>query len=297
VGVRRTCLATLAVTAAALAASPAASASLSPQAAGLQTALRAHGLYAAEIDGVVGPVTKRGVRLFQRRRGLLVDGIPGPQTRRALGRLGRPLYGTRMLRRGMLGWDVSVLQFLLTRRGVWPGAIDGDFGPNTNRAVRRLQSQGGLLVDGIVGPSTRSALRGSAPARRSAGGASVQALLDYWARRYGINVHLVRALAYHESGYQPSAVSPAGARGVMQVLPVTWQYVETVLLGTRVPNTVSGNIRVGVAFFHQLLHEFNFDARRALAAYHQGPAAVRRYGVFPVTRHFVRSVMALRERF
>jgi peptidoglycan hydrolase-like protein with peptidoglycan-binding domain len=300
--VRRTFLATLAVAVTALAASPTASGYLvSPQVAGLQTALRARGLYAGEIDGVSGPLTKRGVLTFQRRRGLLVDGVAGPQTRGALGRLGRPLYGARMIQRGMLGWDVSVLQFLLARSGVSPGHIDGEFGPVTDSAVRRLQSRRSLLADGIVGPATRRALAGgTAPAPRTGGGGggggSVPALLDHWAAHYGIDASLVRAVAYHESGFNPRAVSPAGARGVMQVMPATWNYVETVLLGRRVPHTVSGNIRVGVAFLHQLLHEFDFNVRRALAAYQQGPVAVRRHGFFPVTRHFVRSVLALRGR-
>jgi peptidoglycan hydrolase-like protein with peptidoglycan-binding domain len=297
--VRQTFLATLAVAVTALAASPTASGYLvSPQVAGLQAALRARGLYAGEIDGVHGPLTKRGILAFQRRRGLLVDGIAGPQTRGALGRLGRPLYGTRMIRRGMLGWDVSVLQFLLARNGVSPGQVDGDFGPLTDSAVRRLQSRRGLLADGIVGPATRRALAGGTAraARTGGGGRSVPAMLNYWAGYYGIDASLVRAVAYHESGFNPRAVSPAGARGVMQVMPATWNYVETVLLGRRVPHTVGGNIRVGVAFLHQLLHEFDFNVRRALAAYQQGPVAVRRYGFFPVTRHFVRSVMALRGR-
>jgi peptidoglycan hydrolase-like protein with peptidoglycan-binding domain len=290
-------LATLAAAVTVLAASPTASAYfVSPQIAGLQAALRARGLYAGEVDGVSGPLTKRGVLAFQRRRGLLVDGIAGPQTRGALGRLGRPQYGARMIRRGMVGWDVSVLQFLLARNGVSPGGIDGDFGPVTDSAVRRLQSRRGLLADGIVGPATRSALVGGGGAPRSVGGASVPALLDYWADRYGVERSLIRAIAYHESGYQPGAVSPAGARGVMQVMPGTWRYVETFLLGRRVPRTVSGNIHVGVAFFHQLLHEFDFDVRRALGAYQQGAVAVRRHGFFPVTRHFVRSVLALRGR-
>jgi N-acetylmuramoyl-L-alanine amidase len=147
-----------------------------------------------------------------------------------------------------------------------------------------------------VGPATRSALAGGGGAPRSVGGGSVPTLLDYWADRYGVERSLIRAIAYHESGYQPGAVSPAGARGVMQVMPGTWQYVESVLLGRRIPRTVSGNIHVGVAFFHQLLHEFDFNVRRALGAYQQGAVAVRRHGFFPVTRHFVRSVLALRGR-
>ncbi|MGH3005723.1 MAG: peptidoglycan-binding domain-containing protein, partial [Gaiellaceae bacterium] len=68
------------------------------QVPGLQVALRARGLYLGQIDGIAGPMTAGAVRKFQRQRGLQVDGIAGPRTRRALGRLGRPLFGARLLR-------------------------------------------------------------------------------------------------------------------------------------------------------------------------------------------------------
>jgi soluble lytic murein transglycosylase-like protein len=63
-----------------------------------------------------------------------------------------------------------------------------------------------------------------------------------------------------------------------------------------VPRTVDGNVRVGVAYLHHLLHEFRGDARLALAAYYQGPAAVRRRGLLRPTRRFVANVLALRGR-
>jgi len=79
----------------------------------------------------------------------------------------------------------------------------------------------------------------------------VRSLLAHWARIYSLDPGLVRALAWMESGYQTGLVSSAGARGVMQVLPVTRDYVETVLLRKRVPNSVSGDIQVGVVFLLQ----------------------------------------------
>src|SRR2546423_4809987 len=82
-----------------------------PQVAGLQVALRAHGLYDGAIDGVQGPGTRTALRAFQRRHGLVPDGLAGPKTRAALGRLGTPLYGRRVLPPRLVGWDVAVLQF------------------------------------------------------------------------------------------------------------------------------------------------------------------------------------------
>jgi peptidoglycan hydrolase-like protein with peptidoglycan-binding domain len=127
--------------------------------AALQAALKSLGLYRAEVDGIRGPMTARAVRRFQRRRDLAVDGIAGPMTRRALGRRGRPRLGTRLVQRGMRGWDVAALQFLLARRGHSPGAIDGAFGPATESAVLSFQRAAGLAVDGIAGPATIGALR------------------------------------------------------------------------------------------------------------------------------------------
>jgi soluble lytic murein transglycosylase-like protein len=106
----------------------------------------------------------------------------------------------------------------------------------------------------------------------------------------------VRALAWMESGYQPDVVSRSGARGVLQVLPSTREYVETVLLGRRAPSTVSGWIQVGVVFLRQLLREFDGNERLALAAWYQGPTGVRRDGVSPRSRAFVADVLALRSR-
>jgi transglycosylase-like protein with SLT domain/putative peptidoglycan binding protein len=261
------------------------------QNAGLQVALRAWGHYFGPVDGIAGPMTQRAVRDFQRRKALVVDGIAGPRTRRALGRLGHPLYGKRVLRRGMVGWDVSVLQFLLTRRGTPTGIIDGYFGGETVRALRRFQRRARIGADGIAGPRTRRALGGT-PAGRPSRPESVRGLINHWAGNYGMNPALVRALAWIESGFQPHVVSRAGAFGVMQVTPATWDFVEEVLVGRRIARTVSGNIHVGVAYLHWLVHEFDGNVRLALAAYNQGPRSVRRNGLFRETRRFVGAVLA-----
>ncbi len=93
-------------------------------------------------------------------------------------------------------------------------------------------------------------------------------------------------------GWQPSVVSSAGAFGVMQVTHATWDFVETVLVGRQIPRTVDGNIRVGVLFIRHMYREFNGNRRRALAAYNQGAASLRRNGMFRETRRFVANVVA-----
>jgi hypothetical protein len=272
-----------------------------PQIAGLQVALRAYGLYGGPVDAIAGPGTVRATKAFQRRAGLVPDGRAAFSTRRALGPLGQPLFGRRTLRLGMFGWDVSVLQFMLAKRGALV-PVYGYFDQRTKRALRRYQRARRLAVDGIAGPLTLTALGHGRPAlspgRRSIRPAprGVRALLEHWARIYGVDPSLVRALAWMESGYQPGLVSSSGAQGVLQVLPSTRRYVETVLLGRRVPHSVSGDIQVGVVYLRQVLREFHGNETRALAGWYQGPASVRRHGLHRGTRGFVANVLALRRR-
>lgn len=322
-----------------------------PQVAGLQVALRAHGLYQGAIDGLAGPQTRSAVLAFQRRKGLAADGRAGPRTRAALGPLGRPRLGRRLIVRGSFGLDVAALQFLLVRRGAYEGALDGYMGRETDRALRSFQRRASLFADGVGGPATLASLRRVAaaspvrtPASRSptivvrrgdtltaiaarhgttvgalarenqldprgtlfAGAvlrvptavapSSVRALVDRTARRYGVDPALARALAWMESGFQTNLTSSAGAWGVMQIIPPTWDFVETVLLGRDVPRTAAGNVQVGVVLLRHLLRRFNGNERLALAAWYQGEHAVRTHGVYRESEQFVASVLALRRR-
>jgi peptidoglycan hydrolase-like protein with peptidoglycan-binding domain len=323
-----------------------------PRVAGIQVALRAQGLFRGAVDGISGPQTRRAVVAFQRRHGLAVDGVAGPRTRARLGPLGRPLLGRRLIVGGSLGLDVSALQFLLHERGFAPGPLDGYMGPRTVGALLAFQRRAGLFPDGVAGPVTLAAVtRGSssAPIRSrptgrsltvvvmpgdtltalaSRHGTTVSALaranrldpakilfagtllrvpagaapgnvresIDRWARHYGVDPALARALAWMESGFQTDLTSAAGAWGVMQILPVTWDFVETVLLGRKVPRTADGNVRIGVAYLHHLLRRFNGNERLALAGWYQGERAVREHGVYRESKWFAKVVLALRKR-
>jgi murein DD-endopeptidase MepM/ murein hydrolase activator NlpD len=150
------------VAAAALVLPAATSAAGSADVAALQVALRAKGAYAGTVDGVPGPSTTNAVVRFQKRVGLAADGVAGPRTRRALGRLGAPRLGSRTLRLNAVGADVAALQFALAWQGAPSGPFDGRFGPRLQAALRRFQEARGLLADGIAGATTVAALR-SAP--------------------------------------------------------------------------------------------------------------------------------------
>ena len=84
-------------------------------------------------------------------------------------------------------------------------------------------------------------------------------------------------------GFQQDVVSSAGAIGVMQLLPETWEWVDTMLLGAVTPRTYDGNVRAGVRYLRWQLDQFDGDVRLALAGYYQGARAVRERG--PVRGH------------
>ncbi|HEY0640313.1 MAG TPA: peptidoglycan-binding protein [Pseudonocardiaceae bacterium] len=99
---------------------------------------------AVATDGVFGTQTRSAVVTFQQRNGLVADGVVGPQT--------WPVLVTE-LRQGMSGNHVRAGQVALNQHG-YGLAVDGQFGPATDAAVRNFQQRRGLLVDGLVGPAT-----------------------------------------------------------------------------------------------------------------------------------------------
>jgi len=132
--------------------------------AALQVALRASAAYSGPINGVRGPGTLAAVRGVQSRAGLAADGIVGPRTRRALGRIGLHRYGSRAIGAGDIGWDVAALQFKLAVHGFPSADFDGVLGPHALGALQRFQRWARLPVDGVAGRATLRALR-QPPAR------------------------------------------------------------------------------------------------------------------------------------
>ncbi|GAA2665942.1 MULTISPECIES: N-acetylmuramoyl-L-alanine amidase [Actinosynnema] len=105
---------------------------------------------------------EHAVRTFQQQRGLITDGLVGPATYRALRdanyRLGdRPL--AFLIAQPVTGDDVLTLQERLLELGYDAGRANGEFGQQTEQALRSFQSDYGLVVDGMCGPDTVRALR------------------------------------------------------------------------------------------------------------------------------------------
>ena len=118
------------------------------------------------------------------------------------------------------------------------------------------------------------------------------------AAEHGVPGSLAAAIAWQESGFNNAMLSPANARGVMQILPGTWEWVQANLARTRLdPASPVDNVRAGSLYLAQLLRDTGGDPAKAAAAYYQGLASVRQIGMLPETRRYVANVMALRARF
>ena len=117
---------------------------------------------------------------------------------------------------------------------------------------------------------------------------SMDAIFEEAAARYDVSVDLLKAVAKAESGFNPNAVSKAGAIGVMQLMPATARS-----LGVADPYDARQNIMGGAKYLKENLDRFNGDVSLALAAYNAGPNAVQKYGGVPPyseTQNYVKVV-------
>jgi N-acetylmuramoyl-L-alanine amidase len=117
------------------------------------------------------------------------------------------------------------------------------------------------------------------------------------AARNGVSPSLASAVAWQESGFNNDMVSSTGARGVMQIMPGTWSWVEQNLSGPLDSASAADNVRAGALYLGRLLRQTGGDTRKAVAAYYQGLGSVQHDGMFPETRRYVDNVLALRGRF
>ncbi|WP_407275531.1 lytic transglycosylase domain-containing protein [Halothiobacillus sp. DCM-1] len=119
--------------------------------------------------------------------------------------------------------------------------------------------------------------------------------INYYARQYGVDPTLVRAVMHAESAFNPNAVSSAGAGGLMQLMPQT-----AARFGVADRFNPQQNIAGGVAYLAFLLDLFHGDRRLAVAAYNAGEGAVQKYdGVPPYdeTQNYVVRVLGLQQKY
>ena len=98
--------------------------------------------------------------------------------------------------------------------------------------------------------------------------------VEYYANVYQVPVELVEAVIEVESDWQPYAVSPKGAAGLMQLMPAT-----AVRLGVRNPFQIEENVRAGVKYLAWLMHLFRGDLRLVTAAYYAGECPILARGL------------------
>ncbi|MBV9803154.1 MAG: LysM peptidoglycan-binding domain-containing protein [Solirubrobacterales bacterium] len=115
----------------------------------------------------------------------------------------------------------------------------------------------------------------------------------------GVPASLADAIAWQESGFNNDLVSSADARGVMQILPGTWQWIQQTLdTGAPLaPASAADNVRGGVLLLHSLLGATGGDPAMAAAGYYQGLPSVQQHGMYSDTQQYVQSVLALERQF
>src|SRR5688572_17885740 len=121
-------------------------------------------------------------------------------------------------------------------------------------------------------------------------------IIEATSRSHGVDAALVHAVITAESGYNPAAVSRAGARGLMQLMPDTAKR-----FGVRNIMDPTENIQGGVKYLRELLTLFNGNMELAVAAYNAGENAVIRAGnrvpPYAETMHYVPKVLGLYRKF
>ena len=115
------------------------------------------------------------------------------------------------------------------------------------------------------------------------------------ADKYNLDESLIKAVIKAESGFNPNAVSKAGASGLMQLMPGTARG-----LGVEDIFDVEQNIEGGAKYLRGMLDRFDGDKSLALAAYNAGPNAVKRYGGIPPyqeTQNYVKRVLSYERNY
>jgi soluble lytic murein transglycosylase-like protein len=145
-------------------------------------------------------------------------------------------------------------------------------------------------------PAATMALSGAAPAASALPpGVPYGAEITAAAKRHGLDPALLAGLVRQESNFNPTAGSPAGARGLTQLMPAT----AASLVVTDVTDPAQA-LEGGAKYLKQQLDTFGGDVTKALAAYNAGPGAVQRYGGVPPyaeTQNYVRAVLGFAEEY
>lgn len=129
----------------------------------------------------------------------------------------------------------------------------------------------------------------------------IDAVIVRASRTYGVDANLIRGVIWVESRFQPKARSPAGALGLMQLMPATARWLADELDVRARPLDPVFNVTAGTFYLSRMIAKFDGNVRLALAAYHAGPgnvAAWVRRGTYPAYAHkYVNAVLEATKRW
>ncbi len=196
---------------------------------------------------------------------------------------GRPRHAVHVIRAG------ETLSQIARRYGTSVAALASRNGISD---PSRIAAGDKLRVPRGRGPGAGAA----SPRPHSHSHGSVGQAIERQAGIHGVDVSLVKAVAWQESGWNQGAVSSVGALGVMQVMPGTARYVNEVLGGGHLRiRVMEDNVHLGVMYLHHMLSIMPTE-RHALAAYYAGPGNVGRR-LTTGQRSYAANVRALKARF
>jgi soluble lytic murein transglycosylase-like protein len=181
-------------------------------------------------------------------------------------------------------------------QSIWSNApfanIDKQFAGLIKELTQQLSSLEKQLMQALrqISPTPSTKAPSKSVASQGATSQRYGSIIAAAARRYEVDPQLVNAVINQESGFQPNAVSKAGAMGLMQLMPETAKS-----LGVRDPFDPEQNVEGGTALLRGLLDRYHGQLDLALAAFNAGTGAVDKYGGVPPfaeTQNYVRNIMA-----
>lgn len=146
-----------------------------------------------------------------------------------------------------------------------------------------------------INKSTSTIQQETLPDDNRASGSSIQDIVEKASQRYGVDGALIKAVIKAESNFNPSAVSHAGAQGLMQLMPATARG-----LGVSDSFNPEQNIMAGTRFLKDMINRYHGNLDAALAAYNWGPGNVDRKGISSLpqeTREYLAKVKNLYNQY
>ncbi len=186
---------------------------------------------------------------------------------------------------------------------VQPGDTLSGIGARFGVPVPALQAANGLTID-LIFAGEQLIIPSSPPPSFSPPAVKpsspwVEEIIDEACAAQGVDAGLVRALAWVESGWNQGAVSPAGALGLMQIMPGKWSWPENDVFSYRlnVDTSAYDNVKAGVRLLRILLDGAGGNVDSAVGSYYQGQGATANGILYADTVGYVATVKAMKAQF